>query len=246
MAATCASCGVKLSLGRRIAGHRLCEACEAREAAQQAAQAAAYAGALTAYRQAAQQVPTARDAIAPQIHQLAVQLRPQDLAAVNVEVFRQVVNAAIQDDFLSDDEEAAMDSTIRILGIDDATKLSVVRPVADRFRIARLNAGRFKSVPTPSIFLKPNETDFLEVSAQLLKEVVHRQTQGGYSGVSFRIAKGVRYNVGGYPWQVGRGGYLDRVLGQRRSVRDVVARGVQGSAPDGGVPVRQAGRAQHL
>jgi hypothetical protein len=181
-----------------MSGHQLCEACEAREAAQKAAAAAAYTNALNAYRQAAFQVPIVRDAIGPRIRELAAYLRPQDVNAVNIEVFRQVVNASIQDEYLSEDEETAMDSTIRILGIDHAAQLSVVSPIADRLRIARLNAGRFESVASPSIFLKPSETDLLEMPAQLLKEVVHRQMQGGYSGVSIRIAKGVRFNTGGY------------------------------------------------
>ena len=82
MAAICASCGMKLSLGRRMSGHQLCEACEARQNAQQAANAAAYAGALEAYRQAAGQVPAVGDAIGPRIRELAAYLHPQDLAAI--------------------------------------------------------------------------------------------------------------------------------------------------------------------
>ena len=64
-------------------------------------------------------------------------------------------------------------------------------------QVASVNAGRLTPVPSPSIILKKGETDWLEVPAALLKEVVDREMRGGYSGVSFRVAKGVRVHTGG-------------------------------------------------
>jgi hypothetical protein len=41
-----------------------------------------------------------------------------------------------------------------------------------------------------------DETVYLETFALLMKEVAIREYRGGYGGVSFRIAKGVRYSTG--------------------------------------------------
>jgi len=64
-------------------------------------------------------------------------------------------------------------------------------------QVASINAGQMTPVPAPSIILKKGETDWLEVPAALLKEVVDREMRGGYTGVSFRVAKGVRVHTGG-------------------------------------------------
>jgi hypothetical protein len=45
---------------------------------------------------------------------------------------------------------------------------------------------------------KRGETVHAELSAQLMKEVVHREYRGGGSGVSFPIAPGVRFRTGGF------------------------------------------------
>src|SRR4051794_3611118 len=198
MAATCASCGVKLGLGRRMSGHQLCESCEGREQAQRLANAAAYSNAVAAYQQLASQVPVGGESLTPQVRQMAATLTPADAAAIGIAVVQQAVTQAIADEYLTADEEATIDRTARILGIDPVTQQAVVKPFANRVLAARMNAGRFEPVAAPSIFLKPNETDLLEVPAQLLKEVVHREMRGGYSGVSFRVAKGVRFHTGGY------------------------------------------------
>ena len=39
-----------------------------------------------------------------------------------------------------------MDRTVRILGLDQATQLSVVQPIGNRLVTARMNAGRFEPV----------------------------------------------------------------------------------------------------
>jgi hypothetical protein len=43
---------------------------------------------------------------------------------------------------------------------------------------------------------KGDEVVYLETPASLMKEVAIREYQGDYGGVSFRIAKGVRYSTG--------------------------------------------------
>lgn len=45
---------------------------------------------------------------------------------------------------------------------------------------------------------KKGEVVHLETGAALLKEVAVREYRGGYNGVPFRVAKGVRFNTGGF------------------------------------------------
>jgi hypothetical protein len=45
--------------------------------------------------------------------------------------------------------------------------------------------------------MKRGERAHLQVPADLMKEVVLREYRAGYSGFSFRIAKGVRFHTGG-------------------------------------------------
>jgi hypothetical protein len=72
------------------------------------------------------------------------------------------------------------------------------RDVMDRLLVARVNDGRLPVVPNPTIMTKRGEVVHGEVPAALLKTVTVREQHGsyGYQGVSFRIAKGVRYSTG--------------------------------------------------
>jgi hypothetical protein len=56
--------------------------------------------------------------------------------------------------------------------------------------------GRLDVIDSPQLMTKKNEVVHLETMAGLMKEVALREWRGGSSGVSFRVAKGVRYHVG--------------------------------------------------
>jgi hypothetical protein len=74
------------------------------------------------------------------------------------------------------------------------------RDLFDRLLIARVNDGRLPDVTAqgPPVLLKDRETAHYFDVASLMKEVAHRQLRGGGSGVSFRIAKGVRFHTGAF------------------------------------------------
>jgi hypothetical protein len=50
---------------------------------------------------------------------------------------------------------------------------------------------------TSKLITKKDEHVHLETEASLLKEVIDREYQGGYSGLSFSIVRGMRYHTGG-------------------------------------------------
>lgn len=52
--------------------------------------------------------------------------------------------------------------------------------------------------PTVPVFLKQSEKCHLQTVASVLEERTRSVTVGGYSGFGFRVAKGVRFNIGGF------------------------------------------------
>jgi hypothetical protein len=74
-------------------------------------------------------------------------------------------------------------------------------PLASRITraeaLGRIDAGILPEVTNPPVNLQFGEKAYFVVSAQLLEErVVGRRYEGGSSGVSFRIMKGISYRVG--------------------------------------------------
>lgn len=108
------------------------------------------------------------------------------------------VDQVLADDILSDEEQDKLFEFARSLGIDLNTYMNQHAAMQDRVVIAGINAGRLPGAKPPyHILVKPGEEVLLEAYASMLKEVADRAWQGGYSGFSFRIAKGVRYRTGG-------------------------------------------------
>lgn len=108
------------------------------------------------------------------------------------------IEAALADDVLSDAEQDDLFAFARSLGLDFNQYLNRNPAVRERVVIAGVNAGRFPGAAPPyHVMLRPGEQIYIEGHAALLKSVADRQWQGGYSGFSFRVMKGVRYRVGG-------------------------------------------------
>jgi hypothetical protein len=100
----------------------------------------------------------------------------------------------LADDRLSEAEENTLGTLAEAVGFDHADLAR--HALATRLQIARLNDGRLPSVESSQLIPKPGEIVHLETSAALMKEVSVREWRGGSQGVSFRVAKGVRYRVG--------------------------------------------------
>jgi hypothetical protein len=103
----------------------------------------------------------------------------------------------IGSDSLSEARESELEAYLTALGISADLVRCHTNAFADfvaRLLVARANAGRLTVVSTPGIILKEDEVAYLEVLAALMKEVRH--TTRVYSGVSFRLVKGVYYHMG--------------------------------------------------
>jgi hypothetical protein len=106
--------------------------------------------------------------------------------------------AVLTDDVVSADEEEAFSEVCDAVGIDDETWNTKYRDVLFSLTIAKVNDGRLEAIDSPHVMTKKNEVVHLEMTASLMKEVLKREFRGGSSGVSFRIAPGVRYRVGAF------------------------------------------------
>lgn len=192
MAATCASCGTNLSFVQKLTGRSLCSSCageqkEARSGAEQE-----YNAALSEL--VSSSTPTSE--IKSRLPALARQaaLTEGKLHRLHLESFRNYIDKALEDDYLTEEEEARLSEIGEALGIDLDSELEGVMP---RLVVARVNDGRLPTVSEPHVMLKKGEVVHAETNAALLKEVTVREFRGGYRGVSFRVAKGVRFHTGG-------------------------------------------------
>jgi hypothetical protein len=111
------------------------------------------------------------------------------------EAFTTYAETVLADDHLTSDEEAAFDAVMRGLGLSD-DDLQSHADLLTRIAVAGFNDGRLPTVASPQLMARRGEVVHMEVSAALLKEVAVREWQGGSQGVSFQVAKGVRYRVG--------------------------------------------------
>jgi hypothetical protein len=125
-------------------------------------------------------------------------LSPDQRSSARGQALVAVIRAAMADSLLTSDEEARVSALADDLGVDARAVFVAVPGLVDEILIANANAGELSALPDPPIILKKGEQAYLSVAAELMKEVVDRHYQGGYSGVSFRVAKGVRVNTGGF------------------------------------------------
>ncbi len=199
MAATCTVCGAKLGFGRRLAGKSLCEVHEAEQRARDAAEATARAAARAEYLQVA--ASAVSDSTAPErLPGLALRAGMTDIEAeqAKIQAVAGLLASAIEDSYLTEAEEQTFARAVSRLDLAEEDVRQAVSPYTNSVAIARLNAGRLPTISDPVIFMKPKEVAHFQVEASLLKEVVQRESRGGYSGFSIPIYKGVRYRVGSY------------------------------------------------
>jgi hypothetical protein len=169
LAAICANCGSAVGTMRRLRGATLCESCERRES-QQRQTATEEMEALIAQALAAPD-PSAVVSQLPAVVARTGLSGPQVDREMNRAV-RQMIERALEDEYLTEEEEAAINRAINALGFDQDRAGRVLGDLANRFVIARVNAGRLPELPSSSVMLKPGETAHLEITAHLMKEVV--------------------------------------------------------------------------
>jgi len=114
--------------------------------------------------------------------------------------FREHIENALADDILSETEERQLFAWAESQGVTQKEWNDKFRDLLDRLVIASVNDGRLPDVSSLDlpVMLKRGEVAHLAVNASLMKEVAQREMRGGGAGVSFRVAKGVRFSTGGF------------------------------------------------
>jgi hypothetical protein len=116
---------------------------------------------------------------------------------IAAEAFRSCADVALADDTLTEQEEADLLAVGDALGIDTAALNVDFTDLLARLVVAKVNDGRLDVIAEPARLLpKPGEIVHLQTYGALMKEVAIRQWQGGYGGMSFRVAKGVSFRTG--------------------------------------------------
>jgi hypothetical protein len=110
--------------------------------------------------------------------------------------FRAYAEKVLDDDRLTADEEGAFGEVADALNITNADFQTTFSDVRNRLVVARMNDGRMDVIEQPHFMTKKDELVYLETSAKLMKEVALREWQGGSSGMSFRVMKGVSFRTG--------------------------------------------------
>ena len=194
MSSFCSECGSKLSLVRRISGRSLCPACTSEVAKRRIDAEQEYKAMLaqmvrstTSVAEIERQLPAVAGRAA---------LSTDKTSALHLQFFRTLVEDALADDCLTEDEESHMFEIGRVLSIEQDTFDTQCKDLKLRLYVARVNDGRIPVLEKPNIMMKKEEVAHMSAEAEILKEVAVREYQGGYSGFSFRVMKGVRFHTG--------------------------------------------------
>ncbi len=199
MAGSCQRCGAAFGFMDRARGRTVCVPCQKVQQQERAQAKQAYTGLL---RQAALGTVAADDVAADvAAWRAAAALAPADLANLNLQVWREAVETVLADDIVTQAEEDRLNSLGRLLRVDPPALVALAPDLAGRLMVARINDGRLPRVAVPKILLKRGETAHMEIQASLMKEGIERGTRGASSGMSFRVAKRVRFHTGGYRGQ---------------------------------------------
>lgn len=126
-------------------------------------------------------------------------LTDADLQAIRGEVIRQALRAATEDKRLSPEEERSLHQLAEHFGL-PPDRIPANRAQLERYRLLyRLEREPLPVVTVPGLVLRRGEAPHWVEPGELLEErVINRRYEGGSSGFSIRIAKGVSYRVGGH------------------------------------------------
>lgn len=130
-------------------------------------------------------------------------LTEDDIQRLRGAIYQAAVAVVTADKLLTPEEEAMLDRLVAHFGIDEAT-VQRSRPDLVHYRfLYDLEEGYLPEIEVYGLVPLAGEKVHWQEPAELLEErVVDRRYQGGSSGFSFRIARGVYYRVGGHRGRV--------------------------------------------
>lgn len=120
------------------------------------------------------------------------------IATEAIKSYDRVFKKQIEDRKLTDDEEKLLDKLKEDLKLSDKMIVKNLKELERLKLLTKIQEGKLPVVAT-NMILQKGETCHWTVPAKLCEErVISRRYEGGYSGVSFRIARGVSFRTGGF------------------------------------------------
>jgi hypothetical protein len=193
--AFCTRCGKKLGLIERL-GDSLCDACEGDAKTERDAARKRYGETVDGL--AAGTIPASDAVRVLQETTPTAALPSSDVARLHGRALLAFFDRALADDIVTLAEDQQLEALTEALGLTPDDLASIDKTLLYRWVIAQVNDGRMPEFPQDQATLTPKKGEIvhLEVQASLMKEVTKREYVGGYGGLSFRIAKGVRFSTG--------------------------------------------------
>lgn len=126
-------------------------------------------------------------------------LTEDDVADMRVEVFAVAYTVAKEDKQISKEEEKELKKIQNYLGLTD-NQTQISKKEFARYRLLNeIQKGNLPAISVSNLRTQKGEIVHWVESAILSEEkVLRRRYEGGSQGVSFRIAKGITYRVGGH------------------------------------------------
>lgn len=125
-------------------------------------------------------------------------LTADDVRFHGEQVLKNAITRAKVDGMVTDAEQKTLDDIIALTQIPPQTAGGLLAQLALQRKMYALSRGVITPIANPGIQLRAGENVYWATPVgQYEERVVRRETVGRSSGVSFRIARGVSYRVGG-------------------------------------------------
>jgi hypothetical protein len=132
----------------------------------------------------------------------AAGLDDDGLRAMRIEVFAAHAHQAAADQDVSPEELKDLDAVMKALGLDTDAVRQPLREIGRYAVLHQVRAGKLPIIEVKGPLLEEGEPVHWATAAELYEEkVIRRYSQGGYSGISVPIYKGIRWHAGGYRTQ---------------------------------------------
>lgn len=126
-------------------------------------------------------------------------LTDKDIENIKHQLFSLALKATQVDGDLTEKEETELLNIQKYLSISDNEIVNEKKEI-DRLRLmSRIKNGDIPPITVVNLVLQKGEIGYWSEPSTLVEEkVINRRYEGGSSGVSFRVMKGVSYRVGSY------------------------------------------------
>lgn len=126
-------------------------------------------------------------------------LNDEDIKLAKVDAYAAAFNKVVDDSALTEEEEKELNNIQKELNLSDDL-VEAKKKVLARYRLVReIQNGNMPTLQIANIVLKKGEQTYWSEPSSLLEEkVLSRHFEGGSSGFSFRLMKGVSYRIGGF------------------------------------------------